>query len=68
MANVYVPPRPVRRLVEAGLCRYCDTVAWLADDNGPLHLCCEMWASDLVAGKPCPSCSESRSVRRRGRS
>lgn len=63
--NVHIPAHPVVRLEVPGFCRFCGDVAWLADNDGPLHACCELWAAELAAQRPCPSCSEARSAKRK---
>lgn len=65
--NVHVPPKDLRRLELPGVCRFCGDPTWMADDDGPLHPCCEMWAAVLAAGKPCPACAQSRSATREWR-
>lgn len=40
-------------------CRICEQPTFLADDESAVHPCCVLW-DELVPGKPCVACSESR--------
>jgi hypothetical protein len=40
-------------------CRHCDELTWLADIEGPAHVCCVLWAK-RDPGRPCQACAESR--------
>jgi hypothetical protein len=60
----------LKALTEGQPCRYCGLPSWLSDDTGPLHPCCQLWAAELQAGRPCPACAASRTYwrsRLRGR-
>lgn len=46
-------------------CRYCGRDAWMADDVGPTHACCKMWAV-LTPDAPCLACAH-RVMKPRGR-
>jgi hypothetical protein len=55
--NVLIPPKPITVLEHGEQCRYCGRLAFIADEDGPVHRCCEMWAVELAAHRPCPSCA-----------
>lgn len=54
--NVYIPPQPTTILKQGDQCRFCGRLAFIADEIGPVHRCCEMWAVELGEHRPCPSC------------
>lgn len=40
-----------------GPCRLCGRAAYLADDEGPAHPCCVLWA-EAAPGVDCPACRQ----------
>lgn len=63
--NVLPPRRPLRSLTSPRPCRFCGRNAYLADADGALHPCCEMWRAELEKGRPCPACSSSEAGARK---
>ena len=43
-----------------GDCRVCGDPSWLADETGPVHLCC----ATVPEGETCGACSMSRALNR----
>lgn len=46
-----------------GKCRLCGDRAWMADEDSAVHPCCLRWASEIAAGRSCPSCQSARAGR-----
>lgn len=58
--NVHIPPKPTTILKQGDQCRFCGRLAFIADEIGPVHRCCEMWAVELKDHRKCPSCDAGR--------
>lgn len=43
-----------------GNCRVCGNPSWLADDEGPVHLCC----ARVAPGERCVACAASQGLNR----
>jgi hypothetical protein len=53
----------------SGNCRVCGDASWLADETGPVHLCCARWEVEHP-GRACAACrqaDENRTAQQRRR-